>query len=134
VIDSTRINETADRLFDALERNDAAAVEACCAPGAVFWANGRRQGTVEDMAVALSSLQERIGWHRYLDVRRSVFEGGFVEEHLVESHPPGSGPERRMACVVASLDEEGRVTELREYVPASRRRAIADGADAPDHR
>ena len=115
------IDAVAERLFRSFERNDPAGVSDCCAPGAVFVRNGRRQGVIEELAPGFATLHERIGWHRYSDVRRSVFDGGFVEEHLVESDLPNGERLSSMVCVVASVDGEGRVTELREYAPARSR-------------
>ena len=61
-------------------------------------------------------MRERIGQHRYGAVRRGLFADGFVEEHDVTSVLPDGTPISLRACVVARVDDRGRITELNEYL------------------
>ena len=110
------MHDLADRLFRALEANDTDAVAACCSPDAEFFKNGTRSGSLADMLPGFASLRSRVGDHRYTDVRREVFAGGFVEEHRVISTLPDGSPLDVVACVIGRTDDAGRIVELTEYV------------------
>ena len=117
------LNGLADRLFRAFEANDASTVRACCEDDAVFSRNGERSGLARDLMASFETLHERIGRHRYTDVRRELFAGGFVEEHRVETVLPSGEPFTIVACVIGRVGRSGRIVELAEYAdPATGRR------------
>jgi ketosteroid isomerase-like protein len=119
---SDHINRLADALFGAFERNDVAAIGACCEEDAVFWKNGHRSGLARDLLPSFATLHERIGHHRYTEVRRELFATGFVEEHRVATVLPSGDPFSIVACVVGRVGRTGLISELAEYVdPASGR-------------
>jgi ketosteroid isomerase-like protein len=110
------IEDLAERLFAAFEANDSVTLESCCHPAARFWKNGVESGTLPELLPTWATLSTRIGHHRYTEVRRSIFDGGFVEEHRVLSTMPDGTALDVVACVVATVDSHGQITELREYV------------------
>ncbi|MFV0309434.1 MAG: nuclear transport factor 2 family protein [Desertimonas sp.] len=114
--DAAAIDGLAERLFRAFEANDAATIGDCCDPAAVFSKNGVSSGPLAELLPKLGRLRERFGDHRYVDVRRSIFDGGFVEEHRVMSTLPSGEPLDVVACVVGRVNGAGRVIELAEYV------------------
>ena len=79
-----------------------------------------------DLLPSFGTLHERIGRHRYVDVRREVFIGGFVEEHRVETVLPSGTAFTVAACVVGRVGPSGKLCELAEYVdPATGDRSTA---------
>lgn len=119
------MHDLADRLFRALEANDADTIAACCSPDAEFFKNGARSGSLADMLPAFATLRSRVGDHRYTDVRREVFAGGFVEEHRVVSTLPDGSPLDVVACVIGRTDDSGRIAVLAEYVDTNATRSAS---------
>ena len=115
-------DELAERLFRAFEANDTDAIAACFEPDGVLAQNANPPAPITDALPALATLHERIGWHKYVNVRRATFSNGFVEEHGVESVLPDGTPLSIPAvCVVAWLGPSGRVADFREYTDMSNR-------------
>ena len=114
--DRSRLDDLADRLFRAFEDNDADTIAQCCAEDASFSQNGGPATSIGTLLPSFASLKERIGQHRYTEVRRGLFDDGFVEEHTVETTLPDGTDVRLRACVVARVDGEGKLIELNEYL------------------
>jgi hypothetical protein len=119
IVDHDHVNRLADNLFRAFEANDPDAVRACCDDDAVFSRNGEQAGLARDLLHSFGTLHERIGHHRYTDVRRELFANGFVEEHRVETILPSGEPFAVVACVIGRIGTSGRISELSEYVGAT---------------
>lgn len=116
------LDQLADTLFAAFERNDPEAIQRCCSPDARFSQNGSSPTPISQLLPGFARLRERIGQHRYGAVRRGLFADGFVEEHDVTSVLPDGTPISLRACVVARVDASGLITELNEYLdPAAMR-------------
>jgi hypothetical protein len=115
-------DELAERLFRAFEANDVDAIAACFEPDGVLAQNANPPGLITDALPALATLHERIGWHRYVNVKRATFSDGFVEEHGVESVlPDGTSLTIPAVCVVARIGPTGRVADFHEYTDMSGR-------------
>ena len=115
------ISALAETLFRAFQRNDAAAIAGCCEPEARFFQNGRGGSTVTELLPSFATMSERIGHHLYSEVRREVFDGGFVEEHRVRSTLPDGSPMDAVVCVVGRVGPSGRLLRLDEYAELGRR-------------
>ena len=115
-------DELAERLFRAFERNDVDTIAACFERDGVLAQNGNPPGRIVDLLPALATLHERIGWHKYVAVKRATFSDGFVEEHGVESVLPDGTPLSIPAvCVVARTGPTGLVADFHEYTDMSGR-------------
>jgi ketosteroid isomerase-like protein len=122
------LDALADALFGAFEANDPDAIAACCAPDARFSQNGSRPVALSTLLPSFATTRDRIGDHRYTEVRRGLFGDGLVEEHTVETVLPDGRPVRLRACVVLRVDDAGLVTELHEYLdPAPMRTRSRSG-------
>lgn len=118
MITQAQIDELAERLFHAFEDNDADAVAACCAADATFSKNGVPTGSLQQVLPYFATIRDRIGQHRYSEVRRHTFANGFVEEHRVDARPPGGDAITVYACVVGRVNDDGLLIDLAEYVGA----------------
>jgi len=118
---SDEISALAERLFRAFEDNDTDTIAACCDPDARFFQNGNGPSILRDILPGFATLSERIGHHKYSEVRRETFDGGFVEEHRVTSTMPDGTPMDAMVCVVGRLSPAGKLAQLDEYVDHSGR-------------
>jgi len=116
----------AERFAAASRGNDADAYTAMCAPGAVTWHN------FDDLEVSTEQTVQTIAWlHRtvsglaWTDVALSPTPSGFVSQAVMTGSAPG-GALRVHTCVVVTLDEDGRVTRVEEYLD-SRQTAVLRG-------
>jgi ketosteroid isomerase-like protein len=118
-VNDSELGNVADRLFKAFEEHDFDTVRELCDPGARFWSSvAGRESSVEQLLGYLPAVRERIGAHRYSDVRRLVAPDGFVEQHRVTSTRPDGTALDMEVCVVVRTDEEGKIVRLDEYVAA----------------
>src|SRR5579859_4369866 len=78
------IRALATRLLDSIERGDVEAVADCYAPDVVIWHNtdGVEQGR-DDNLKTLAAVVRLLAERRYEDRRLDVFDGGFVEQHVL---------------------------------------------------
>ena len=107
-------------LFDALERGDVAAVDACYAPDMALWFNVT--GTEMSRADNLTAIAEGTRLHRrrtYDDRIVHTFDDGFLAQYTlgVVLH---DGTRRSLsACLVAEV-HDGRIVRLDEYLDSGR--------------
>jgi ketosteroid isomerase-like protein len=106
----------ADRFAAASRGNDADAYAALCAPGAMTWHN------FDDLEVPTAQTVQTIAWlHRtvsglaWTDVALVPTPTGFVSQTVMTGSAPG-GELRVHSCVVVTLDDDGRVTRVEEYL------------------
>ena len=107
-----------DRIIVAAEAGDPTDLFNVYADGAVIWHNhDGLETTVEQNAKLLKKMSEWVADRRYTDRRIQVFEGGVVQQHVLRGTHRVSGEELSMdACVVVSVNDEGKITRLDEYI------------------
>jgi len=120
-VSPSAIDDVAERLFRAFEANDADTIATLCEPDAEFRQNAGPVVKMADIIPGFAKLHERIGHHRYVDVRRDVFADGFVEEHRAVSTLPDGSPMDILACVVGRVAPSGKLVELHEYLDTAQR-------------
>ncbi|MEO9327854.1 nuclear transport factor 2 family protein [Gordonia aurantiaca] len=118
-MDARTLQALAEKLFAAVERSDGDAFLACFAPDAVIVQNGGRPRAVSAAAEHVGNAAPDAARHTYSDIRRHLFDGGFVEEHTVRSVTASGDVLIRHACVVCDVDADGLVTQMREYIDRS---------------
>jgi ketosteroid isomerase-like protein len=113
------IRALATRLFDSIERGDIEAVSACYAPDLVVWHNfdGQEQRR-EDNLATLAGLIGRISERRYQNRRLNVFDGGFVQQHVLTG-VRGDGVRVSLPGVLVGKVKNGRITRLDEYLDSA---------------
>lgn len=106
----------AKRFAAASRSNDADAYRALCAPGAVTWHN------FDDAEVDTEQTVRTVAWlHRTVagliwhDVALAPTPTGFVSQTIMTGAAPG-GELRVHSCVVVTLDGDGRVVRVEEYL------------------
>jgi ketosteroid isomerase-like protein len=108
----------ADDLFAAIEKGDTDAVRSIYAPDAVIWHNtaGVEQNVDQNLAT-LRWVCDNLADRAYEDVRRTEFDGGFVQQHNLRFT---KGGERREvpACIVATV-VDGKITRIDEYLDSA---------------
>ena len=123
------VQQLADAFFGAFLRRDASTLEELYAPDFVMRSPaGVRRGA--DHLEMLRAGKVTVRELRYEDVVRHVFDGGFVQQHLVSGVLP-SGRELRMrACLVVLVVDEPLHRARRVLRPV----APARRADVPGDR
>ncbi len=109
----------ADDLFAAIEAGDTDRVREIYPPGAVIWHNNdEREQTVDQNLAVLRWVCDNLADRAYEDVVRREHDWGFVQQHVLRFTKDG---ERRgvPACIVVTLDDEGRIARLDEYLDSA---------------
>jgi len=114
------IRALAERFFDAVEAGDIGAVRRAYAPDAKIWHNTDEIATsVDDNVETLTGFVQRIRERRYRDRRVAVFEGGFVQQHVLHGVRADGVAVTLPACVVCRV-ADGRIARLDEYFDSAR--------------
>lgn len=113
--------QVADAFFAATSSNDWGAALALFAPHAtVATYPGPAAGSTAGLAETWQKLRDLVGPWEYTNVRRIVEGNTFCEQHVARFVELGVEIE---ACVVATIDDTGRITRLEEYADGSGLRA-----------
>ncbi len=129
---AAEVEAVAARFFAAIEAGDVEAIRRIYAPDAVVWHNNDEvEQAVEQNLVVLRWVIDHVkGWH-YEDVRRSTFEGGFVQQHVGKGVAPSGQPFSMPACIVGRV-HDGRVTRIDEYLDSAAVAALTVRPARPD--
>jgi ketosteroid isomerase-like protein len=112
----SEIHALADRMFAAIEAGDTDAVAACYADDAVIWQNTDQveQGKADNLRV-LSWLVGHTALRSYRDVRRTVIDHGFVQQHSLHVGFDDGRTADLPACVVVAV-ADGLIVRIDEYL------------------
>jgi ketosteroid isomerase-like protein len=118
----------ADRLFRAIEDSDVARVEQLFSPGIAVRKSGDERDNDRRRSVRI------IGWfidsttdRRYEILDRQVFDGGFVQQHILHAHGRNGALVAMRVCIVIKVGPDGLITRIDEYFdPAGIAGLLAD--------
>jgi uncharacterized protein len=110
------IHALADHLFASIEAGDTEAVAACYADDAVIWHNTDQvdQTKTENLRV-LSWLVGHTAVRSYRDIRRTVIDHGFVQQHVLHVGFDDGRTSDLPACVVVAA-ADGLIVRIDEYL------------------
>ena len=110
------INTLADRVFAAIEAGDTEAVAACYADDAVVWHNTDQvdQNKADNLRV-LSWVIDHTAVRSYRDIRRTVIDHGFVQQHSLHVGFDDGRTADLPACLVVAV-ADGLVVRIDEYL------------------
>ena len=130
-----RIDALANRFFGALEARDVDAATAVYHPDIRVWHSRDEADTdIEQNREILRLFMGRVSDFRYDVIRRHVFNGGWVQEHVVHMTSLDGAKTRLPVCFIAHVDDDGRVTRIAEYLDSARsllRDVVQHDAPAP---
>ena len=107
--------QLAESFFNAIERGDLEAVRTIYPPDAIIWHNTDGASiTADENLEMLESFISNVPERHYTRRRLDVFEGGFVEQHLLKGKLANGKEVQLSACIVCKV-REGRITRLDEY-------------------
>ncbi|MGB0435581.1 MAG: nuclear transport factor 2 family protein [Mycobacterium sp.] len=126
--DSAAITELADRLFAAIENGDIAAVEQLFNADVAVWKIGDEHPTGRDRSVRI------IAWfvnatvdREYQVLDRQLFDGGFVQQHILHAKGRTGASIAMRVCMVIRLGADGLISRIDEYFdPAEITPLLAD--------
>ena len=117
--ESDQIAALATRLFDCIEQGDVEGVAQCYAPDLVVWHNFDELDQPREANLAtLAGLIARISERRYERRRLNVFEGGFVQQHVLTG-VRRDGARVSLPGVLVGRVRDGRITRLDEYLDSA---------------
>ena len=110
------IDRIASRLFSAIEKGDIEGVAALYAEDVEIWHNvsGRAQTRDENLRL-LTHLRGRLDDWRYDEIRRDLFDGGFVQQHVLRARKPDGARVAIPVCILVRASR-GRITRIDEYL------------------
>ena len=115
MIDIESMQTLANRFFDAIERVDRQALEDSYTPDAVVWHNYDNVEQPRDENIAmLMNFPQFFKSFKYTDVRRSFFEGGFVQQHVCRGVKVNGEPFAVPNCMVITV-RGGRIARIDDY-------------------
>lgn len=114
--DTRMVGEVADRLFDAIERSDIDLVEQLFSPGIAVWKSGDTEDNDQARSVKI------IRWfvdatvnRRYEVLDRQMFDGGFVQQHVLHAGARTGATIAMRVCIVIKVGGDGLITRIDEY-------------------
>lgn len=109
------INDLADRFVAAVAAGDIATVEAIYADDATIWHNfDQIDQSRADNITSLVGLHRSLTNVRYEEVRRTIVDDGFYQQHVLRATAKNGELELPAALRVYVAD--GRITRLEEYL------------------
>ncbi|WP_137149591.1 nuclear transport factor 2 family protein [Mycolicibacterium sp. CR10] len=115
-LDNRVVTDVADRLFDAIARSDIATVEQMFSPEVGVWHSGDARDNDHARAVRI------IAWfvnattdRRYEIVDRQLFDGGFVQQHILHANGRAGGSIAMRVCIVIKVGADGLINRVDEY-------------------
>ena len=110
------IVDLADRLFAAIEKSDVAAVDRLWSDDIEVWRTGARRDDDKRRALRvidwfITTTTER----RYEILDRRLFEGGFVQQHILHATGHAGQSISMRVCIVIRMGTNGLVNRIDEY-------------------
>ena len=112
-----QIIDTADQLFAAIADGDADAVTALWSEDVTVWHTGDERDN--DKARALKVIRWYVGatsYRRYEVLDRQVFDGGFVQQHILHCTNLGGEQLALRVCLVVKIGDDGLIRRIDEYL------------------
>ena len=116
VTDESAILDVADRLFEAIEQTDVAMIEELFSDDIAVWHTGDTQDNARPRALrVLTWFISRTAERRYQVLDRRVFEGGFVQQHILHATGTDGATIAMRVCIVVRLGDNGLISRIDEY-------------------
>ena len=116
VTDAAAIEDVADMLFNAIEQTDIAMIQQLWNDDVAVWHSGDPKDN--DPARALRVICWFINnttVRRYQILDRQLFEGGFVQQHILHATGTNGATIAMRVCIVIKLGANGLISRIDEY-------------------
>ena len=115
-VEAAAVEGVADQLFAAIERNDTAAVRRLWSDDIAVWKVGEPRDRDRERALRV------IDWfvttttaRRYEILDRQLFDGGFVQQHILHATGGNGASISMRVCLVVKLGANGLISRIDEY-------------------
>jgi ketosteroid isomerase-like protein len=116
VTDAEAVADVADRLFDAIERADTANIERLWDDDVLVWHAGDHEDNDRPRALrVIHWFIKRTTERRYEILDRQLFDGGFVQQHILYANCRNGGSIALRVCIVIKLGANGLISRIDEY-------------------
>jgi len=131
VTDAEAIADVADRLFEAIERADTAMIEQLWDDDVLVWHSGDRQDNDRSRALrVIYWFINRTADRRYEILDRQLFDGGFVQQHILHANGRNGGSIAMRVCIVIKLAPNGLISRIDEYFDPAEIAPLLESADS----
>lgn len=116
VKDASAIDDVADVLFRSIAGSDAAMIDELFNDDILAWHSGDTRDN--DRARALRVIHWFMNTttsRRYEILDRQVFDGGFVQQHILHATGVRGGTIAMRVCIVIKLGANGLISRIDEY-------------------
>ncbi len=131
VTDAEAVADVADRLFDAIERADTAYIERLWDDDVLVWHSGDREDNDRPRALrVIYWFIKRTTERRYEILDRQLFDGGFVQQHILHAHCRNGGSIAMRVCIVIKLAANGLISRIDEYFDPAEMAPLLESTDS----
>ncbi|MGV0791538.1 nuclear transport factor 2 family protein [Mycolicibacterium sp. XJ1819] len=109
------ITEVADQLFAAIERGDIATVRQMWSDDVVVWKVADRDRDKDRALRIIDWFVATTTDRRYEILDRRMFDGGFVQQHILHANGRNGGSIAMRVCIVIAVDADGLISRIDEY-------------------
>jgi ketosteroid isomerase-like protein len=115
-VDADAISDVADRLFEAIENSDIAMIQQLWNDDVAVWKAGEDGARDKERALrVITWFVNRTTDRRYEILDRQLFDGGFVQQHVLHANGRDGGSISMRVCMVIKLGANGLISRIDEY-------------------
>ena len=114
-VDADAIADVADRLFEAIENSDIAMIQQLWNDDVVVWKVADHDRDKERALRVLTWFINTTTDRRYEILDRQLFDGGFVQQHILHANGRNGGSISMRVCIVIKMGANGLISRVDEY-------------------
>jgi ketosteroid isomerase-like protein len=130
VTDAEAIADVADRLFEAIEQSDVAMVEQLWNEDVIVWKVADRDRDRERALRVIAWFVNTTTDRRYEILDRQLFDGGFVQQHVLHATGRNGGSIAMRVCIVIKLGANGLISRIDEYFDPAEIAPLLESAES----
>ncbi len=113
--ENASVKQLADRFFAAIEQADGKALDSIYTPDAVIWHNyDDVEQSRDDNIAMLMNFPQVFKTFKYEKIRRSYFDGGFVQQHVCTGVKSNGQAFAVPNCMVVTV-RGGQIARIDDY-------------------
>jgi ketosteroid isomerase-like protein len=131
-VDADAISDVADRLFEAIEQSDIAMIQQLWNDDVAVWKAGEERTRDKERALrVITWFINRTIHRRYEILDRQLFDGGFVQQHILHANGHDGGSISMRVCIVIKLGVNGLISRIDEYFDPAELAPLLRSTDSP---
>lgn len=126
------ISAVADRLFHAIEKGDIATVERLWSDDVVVWKVADRDRDKDRALRIITWFMDTTTDRRYEILERRLFDGGFVQQHVLHADGRNGKSIAMRVCIVIKVNADGLIDRIDEYFDPAEITPLLDSAQTSE--